>query len=469
MTWLAAVVLPVLLLFAGRSLLPPVEEEGAAGRAVSGLLAGMVFLGLLLTAFTWCGIPWHPAGLLLGPWLVVLLVRRLAARRPAGSTPVGLSRWPSDFGWGDVAGLTGLLGFALLAPTLWITTPDFVYHWGLKGARFFHARGIDFEFLARSWSSVVHPDYPHLLPSLYAATALLAGRFHAPSLMLWSALFLALTLTGAREVWRAAGVGRFPQQAALAFLGLALAAYAAGYLLAGGADLMIALALVAALPPLLGLVGDGPGAGLRLGVAAAFAAGAKIEGVPLAAFLVGAFLVRSWLLGNESRGWRERWQEAAAAVLPPVLVILPWLAGVRRHGLFQPTNSGPFAWERARELLPAMAETASAPELHGLAWLVLLLPLLLVWPGAGGRRVRPFALAGTAQLLFYLWVYFASALPPRYYVLSSFARLLFHLLPATVVAVIVAAAGEPRAIRAAAASAPVETPRGASPARRERF
>ncbi|HYH46846.1 MAG TPA: hypothetical protein VEG34_14265, partial [Thermoanaerobaculia bacterium] len=74
MTWLAALALPLLLLFAGRFLVPPAPPappeapgvvEGAAGRAVTCLLAGMVFLGLLLTALTWCGIPWHPAGLLL--------------------------------------------------------------------------------------------------------------------------------------------------------------------------------------------------------------------------------------------------------------------------------------------------------------------------------------------------------------------------------------------------------------------
>ena len=438
MTWLAAFALPVLLLLAGGSLLPRVEEEGAAGRAVSSAVAGMALLGLLLAAFEWSGIPWHPAGILAGLGLAALLGRRLTR----GTGGAARSRWPSDLGWGDGTALAGFLGFALLAPTLWITTPDFVYHWGTKAERFLLARGIDWAFLAAGWNSPLHPDYPHLLPSLYASTALLAGRFHAPSLMLWSALFVALTLLGAREVWRAAGVGRSTRQAALGFLGVASAACATGALLAGGADLMIALALVAALPPLLGLAGGGPAAGLRLGMAAAFAAGAKIEGVPLAALLAGAFLAGSW--------WRERrlgWKTAAAAVLPPLLTVVPWLAGVWRHRLFQPANSAPFDWSRADALLPAMAETASAPELHGLPWLVLLLPVLLAWPGARARRVRPFALAATAQLLFYLWVYFASTLEPRFYVVSSFARLLLHLLPATVIAAVAAAgsvAGERR-------------------------
>lgn len=448
MTWLAALALPLLLLFAGRFLVPPASGEGAAGRAVTCLLAGMVFLGLLLTALTWCGIPWHPAGLLLGLCLGALLARRLARRGwPDGVPFPAEPRWPADLGWGDGAALLGLLVFTRLATAMWITTPDFVYHWGIKAERYFLARGIDWEFLGRSWNEVVQPHYPHLLPSLWAATALLAGRFHGPSLMLWSVLFLALTVLAGREAWEAAGVGRAARQAGLAFLGLALAACGMGYLFAGGADLMVGLALAAGLPPLLGSTGWGPRTGLRLGVVAAFSAAAKAEGLPLAGFLVGAFLLGAWLHGG--RSWRERWQTAAAAVLPPALVVLPWLAGVHRFDLFEPAHHGPFDWSRAASILPAMVEAAWTPELHGLPWLVLLLPLLAVWPGRRAGQVRLFTLASTAQLLFYFYAYFTSTREPRLYVLSSFARLLYHLLPAAVIAAVAVAAQTPRSDQSA--------------------
>ena len=441
-TWLAAVALPLALLAAGRFLVPPVAGESVGSRAVTGLLAGMVLLGLLLAAFTWCGLPWHPAGLLLGLAVAALLARRLTRR--GAPLPAGPG-WPADLDWGDAAALLGLAAFTRLAAAMWITTPDFVYHWGIKGERYFLARGIDWEFLARSWNEVTQPHYPHLLPSLWAATALLAGRFHPPALMLWSALFLALTVLAGREAWRAAGVGPAARQAGVAFLGLAVAAYAIGYLFAGGADLMIGLALAAALPPLLGSAGWGARAGLRLGIVAAFAAASKAEGLPLAAFLVGAFLLG---VGRHGGSWRERGQAAAAAVLPPALAVLPWLAGVHRFGLFETRHHGPFDWSRAEGILPAMVEAAWTPELHGLPWLVLLLPLLAIWPGRRAGQVRLFTLAGTAQLLFYFLAYFTSTREPRMYVLTSFARLLYHLL-AAIVAVVAVAAGTPREDRSA--------------------
>ena len=64
--------------------------------------------------------------------------------------------------WGDGAALFAFSGFAALAPTLWIATPDFVFHWGLKGERFFLARGVDYDWLAKGWNWVIHPDYPNL-------------------------------------------------------------------------------------------------------------------------------------------------------------------------------------------------------------------------------------------------------------------------------------------------------------------
>jgi hypothetical protein len=433
MAWLAAFVLPILLVLAGRgparwAVAPGsgsgrTVAQGALSRWVVALLAGAVLFHLFLQALDACGLPWHPALLLLGLGLAAVLGRPRRAAAAGGL--------PSDLGWGDaVAGLC-LVAFGLIAATLWITTPDFYFHWGLKGERFFLAGGIDWTFLRHPWNGLLHPDYPNLLPGLYAATALLAGRFHAPALMLWSAVACAAILAAGRNALAAAGLERPVRQAAMAFLGMALTAYAAGYLFAGGADLLLALALTAALPPLLGFAGAGPRAALWLGIVAAFAASSKIEGIPLAAFLVGSYLVSVWRCGE-----RPGLREIAMAALPTAAAVVPWFAGVRLHGLFQPTNRGPFDLGRLGALLPAMGEAGSTPELHGLPWLALLAPVLLL-----SRRVRPFALAATAQLLFYGWAYVASTLDPRLYVLTSFARLLFHLVPATIVAAAVAAGG----------------------------
>jgi hypothetical protein len=424
-----------LLTLAGSGLLKrfDVPDRGTAHRLVFSFLAGLLAWHLLLQALTWVGIPWKRS--LLAILLVALawLCRRAArgrqeqVRQPAPGTGAG---------WGDGVAAFSVTAFALLAPTLWITTPDFVYHWGIKGEHAFLARGIDYAWLAEPWNWSLHPDYPHLLPLLYGSTTRLAGRFDAPALQLWSVLFLGGIVLAARAALRQAGVGRGAVQGGVALVGLAAGAYSVGYLFAGGADGMIALALVAALPALLDP--DAATGDLEIGIAAGFAAASKIEGLPLAAFLIGVHLLRR-LWGGLLRkvpGDRRRLGLTVLATCGPVLAVaLPWLVQVYRYHLFQAGNSGPFDWRRGRIILPAMLDALKAPELHALPWAVGLLPLLWLT-----RRTRPAAGVVSAQLGFYFWAYFASVLEPRFYVLSNFARLLFQLLPAVLVGVVVALA-----------------------------
>ncbi|HEV7785300.1 MAG TPA: hypothetical protein VGQ28_08185, partial [Thermoanaerobaculia bacterium] len=190
-----------------------------------------------------------------------------------------------------------------------------------------------------------------------------------------------------------------------------------------------ALALAAALPPLFrppDRAGD-----FQIGVIAAFAAASKIEGVPLAAFLVAVQVVR--------RAWadpRLRLRPALAAGLPPAAVVLPWLGRAAHHHLFQPFNSGAFELARAGEVFAGVGQALQLPAWHGFLPVMFLPPLLLV-----PRRTRAFAAAATLELLFYFYVYFTFASPEgnyRYFVLSNFPRLGFQLIPACMVAALVA-------------------------------
>jgi hypothetical protein len=316
--------------------------------------------------------------------------------------------------------------FALMALTLWITTPDFVYHWGLKGERFFLSRHVDYAWLARSWhGQSIHPDYPNLLPELYTASSLLARRFDPPALMLWSALFFGMMLAAAREALGRAGALPFVRQAGVAVLALAVAAFALRQQMAGGADWMLALALLAAIPPLLRP--PDPEGDLQIGVAAAFAAASKVEGVALAGFLILAQMARR----APGRRWLS-WQRLLRLGLPAAAVAIPWYIQVRRYQLFGVLNADRFDWGRAEVIFPAMSKIVLGPW-HGFALVVLLLPLLAL-----RRRTRPLALAAGGQLLFYLWIYFTSGFDTRFYVASSFPRLLLHLVPAVLVGALMA-------------------------------
>jgi hypothetical protein len=396
--------------------------DGALYRGTIYCMAGAVVLHLLLTALDFTGIPWNP-------WLLVLLGLALYALGwrflPRGPGPTGL---PAEPGWGDGVALFVLTVFTLTALTGWITFSDFIFHWGLKGSRFFVARGVDYPYLGRGWNWVLHPDYPNLLPETYAVTALLTGRFDVPALMLEAGAVFAFLLAAVREGLRQGRAGRFTRQAGLALIALAVGAFGIGYRMAGGPDWMIALALAAALPPLLrppDRVGD-----FQIGVLAAFAAASKMEGVPLAAFLV--------LVQWARHVRQERGLAAGAALrsgLPAAVVVLPWLVRTLHHHLFLALNSGPFTPSRAAAILAATLEGLRAPEWHGFLWAMFLPPLLLLH-----RRARPFAVVATLELGFYFYVYFtsASAEQPRLFLLSNFARLGFQLVPASLAMAILA-------------------------------
>ena len=429
------------------------------------LLAGLVTLHLLLLGYDLVGLPWTRTSLVIAAIVLaaigVLAGRMVAAlatrRRPDAAFPApaqspaaaasdkgGTAAPPSSRllgllrrGWGDAVALATVAVYAALAWRLRIATPDFVYHWGLKGHRYYLTRGIDWAFLGDPLHLTDHPDYPNLLPNLYAATAVVAGRFSERAMMVWSVVAFVLVLAAARECWARTATAGPLRQAGLATLALGVGMFAIGYSEAGGADWWIALALVAALPPLLApAAAAGPADDLAVGLAAALAAGGKIEGVPLALFLVVLHLAR-----RAAAARRLSLATALRAALPPLLVIAPWLWANLRLGLFQPADAGVLALGRAGVIFPAVAAALATPEWHGLTWSVLLLPVLVAV-----RPTRPLGLLVGAQALLYLYIYFSTPLPPDAYILASLPRLLFHLVPAILVGVAILAAATARGL-----------------------
>jgi hypothetical protein len=394
----SAILLAVLLTLAGRAF--PVS------RWTVRFMAGAVIFHLLLTVYDFAGIRWGRVAVVLPLVALAALGKRTPRTMPRGR-----------MGWGEGAALFPLAAFAAFAPTLWITTPDFTFHWGIKGERFFLARGVDYEWLAKGWNWVTHPDYPNLLPELFAGTALLEGRFEASHQMLWSVLFFAMVLASGREALRQADTPRPFAPMGLAIAAFALAGFGIVHRMAGAADWMPALALTAALPALL-RPADREG-DWEVGIAAAFAAASKMEGMPLAAFLAGVQFLRRREIGAALR-----------LGLPMAAVAGTWAIQTFRHGLYQNFNSGPFDLGQAPEVLRGLAESVSWKESwHGLILVLLAAPLLLL-----PRRTRAAGAVISLQLLFYLWTYLSSVVGAEYQVIASFPRLAMHLFPALVMA-----------------------------------
>jgi hypothetical protein len=419
-TLAAPLLLAAVLALAGAGLVRR-EPVSSLQRAVLGLVAGVVMLHAALGLGDLLGVGWSPvfaaAALTVGAGLPRLLAR--------GSGPERIPAAPA--GWGDALALVAIAGFAALAASRWIGNPDFVYHWGLKGHRFLLVHGVDYPYLARPWHWVIHPDYPNLYPALLAATAVVAGMWNERGLFLWSPLLLLALVLSVRETLAAGAVPNFRRHAVVAAVALGGAAFGIGHQMAGAADWLLCLALVVALPALLRQV-DGAG-DLRLGLCAALAAGAKLEGLPLALFLVLVQLARHV---REQRRVDPR--AIAALALPTVLVAAPWAWGVARYGLFQRDNVEGASLAQLAAVSTPLLRAINTPAWHGLAYLVLLLPLLVA-----RTRVRSFATVAVLQLAFYLWSYAASPLDDvAFLVLTSFPRLLLHLWPATIAAAAIA-------------------------------
>ncbi len=423
--WATLLLAALLVLLGSRlgGLLAEAGEERSYRLARAGL-TGLVLFGATLQLASLLGLPWSRPSLL----AMLLALGGLAAwAAPAApASPAGGAR----FGWGDGVALVALAATVVSAATVWSVNPDFIYHWGIKGKKFFFAGGIDYPFLASRWNWMRHPDYPNLLPSLFGATGIIAGAFREPAMMLWTPLSFLALLASAREVLRRAEVGRFAAQSTLAILALCGAAFGIGHLTFGGPDWWIALVPLAAWPYFLRP--PSRRSDLAIGLLAALAAGAKMEGLPLAAFLGGLYLAHRgpW---RGPGAWRQHWRALPRLVLPGVVLVVPWAFAVLRYRLVMEPHGGPFELGYAGVIARAVWEEMRSPDWHGAALCLLLLPALLL-----PRATRWLAGLCLLQLAFYAYVYLASpyhsATDVAFFVKSNFARLAFHVVPTTLVA-----------------------------------
>ncbi len=411
----------------GDGLLRRDGRESGELRLVMSWITGLVVLFLLLLGLDLLGLPWGAANLAPAVAVVLLFCWFGDRWRDCGATAPG--RW--SLGWGDGLAAAALLLFVACTALLWNLHPDFIYHWGIKGWKFALARGIDAPWLASPEAAHAHPDYPNLVPSLFALTAILGGSHQEAPVALWSALYFALTVLAARALLARLGASPFARQAGVAVVALTLAMFSVGYLQAGGADTLITLAVVAGGALLAGE--PDRHADVRMGWVAAFAAAAKIEGMALAGSLVAVYLLRRW----RQAGSGQRLQLPLAVIRtswPTAAVAGIWAWQVAAHGLFQPANAGAFDLSRAGVVVPELFRSLMTVNWHGLPFCLLVLPFLLA-----ARRVRPLAAVCCLQLAFYLYVYLSAPVDPREYVITSAARLYSHLVPAVLVLLIATA------------------------------
>src|SRR6185436_1259994 len=167
---------------------------------------------------------------------------------------------------------------------------------------------------------------------------------------------------------------------------------------------------------------------VQLGLCAALAAGAKQEGLVMAAALVAVQLGRRVL--------RRAWPDArglTALLGPPALVVSYTWWRIAQHHLLQSYDKGLPSWDRLVVTLGVIAHELVAQAWHGLALLLLALPLLLLVP-----RLRPFAAVAGLHLAAYLASCAGQDTNTQLLVVTTFSRIVLQVFPATVAAMALA-------------------------------
>jgi hypothetical protein len=287
------------------------------------------------------------------------------------------------------------------------TCADLLYFWGPKAVRFAGARGIDLAFLKAPEHFLMHPDYPPLVPLIYAWGAMLVGGFSYWGPLLLTAVLLALTAL------LVPGRGGVLMAALLAF-GYAQA------LAAGAADSMLIFFEVAALSALTFL--DAP---VLASIALAGAAMTKVEGAAFAVVAIVAYAIVS-----------RRPLRAIGIAITPAILLGSWIAFARTHGLIDSYARGaaPLSW--SSEAIGAIVRSASYHAYY-LPWLAVLLPLAFA---KQRKRAALPLLVASGSLAYIVFFYMHADANLGFWIAVSAERVL--LTPLAALAVAAAAASE---------------------------
>ena len=403
-----------------------------------------------LWIFDLFGISWSrpTVGLALLLWFLgSKLPSWIRPQSPVTAEPLSDEQIPSDLLLSrlEIVICLGLASIFAVATVLgWNVMSDYVFHWGLKAKHFALAGGLDVEFLAQPWNAHSHPDYPNLVPTLYASSYLLFGDDSWWTVAWLPVLSFALLLLACREL-----AGRVipsgPERVlAVAVIGSACLSFAVGPMVAGGADLLIAFAVTAGVAGLTRTPGSG--ADRQVAWIAALAAASKIEGMVLAVALlilhIISSVVRSGVLGQGSqsgsgglgRSLRKAFGVALRSSWPTAVVIAFWLGPVLQHGLFLESNTGGFDPTRFGAVITGLGAALLDPRWHGLPLILPVLPFLLLHP-----KLRLPTVLIVLQACFYLYAYLSGPVDTELWIQTSASRLFFHLLPAIGLLVVAAA------------------------------
>ncbi len=379
--------------------------------------AGCAILTVEMTFLSFMKISWSP--LVVGVPLFALAavsVLHLGRRRLRVSREASLPSLPV---WGVPLGVLGVALVSMAAITATSTSIDFVYFWGPKAQWFTLHRGIDFRYLSARDNFLMHPDYPPLVPLVFAWSSLWAG-------FSWWAPILSTPLYVGLAGWSFWRLGRRSVGAPILAGLTCLFVTTLGYCLVvtnslGNAEVFLvcweaqALALLTFWPP-------SSRRDLLASVILSAAVLTKVEGAALAMLTAAAFSV--------ARKPAIRWGRFVRLAGIPFAVLLGWMAIGHlkeiREAYSRSNPYGPFTLVHLSRIVPSVL-AAGNYEAWFLPWLALLGVIALSPRPAAGVR---YLVLSFLYFLFVVFCYLHGASDPHDWILVSAPRLL--LAPLTV-------------------------------------
>lgn len=295
------------------------------------------------------------------------------------------------------------------------TIGDLLFFWGPKAVHFYEAEKIDFAFLGTPHYFLMHSDYPPLLPLVYAA-----GNIAAHGMSWWGAiLFSSICIIAAALAFRGMARAHLGERLASLFATLLLATLAYGIATTnagGGADALVYLFATVAIAALT--FDDHR---LLAAIALTGLVLVKVEGLPFAIMILGAYLVT-----------RRKVVHTLTIALPPLMAIGLWVAVIYRFDLEDAYTVGrkPFRPDHLGDVVRWTAMRASY-RAAWLPWIAALAPLAF----AQNLRRAAFPLVAAAgTIAVTLFFYLQGNESPQWWIEASAERVLLTPLAALIVA-----------------------------------
>lgn len=288
-----------------------VRELDAPARWSLAFAAGAVVLASIMFGMSVAGVHWTRTTILVA-LAIVLLAARPSFR---GDAPPITSR-PLALTLLAIVGVLTLYGILDARETC----GDLIYFWGPKGQQFYLAEKIDTGFLAWPHYSLMHPDYPPLIPEIYAWGSTVAHGFSWWGALLLTPAYLLATTFSFRGLVRQ----RLGDERAAAYASLLAALLAFGFargMVAGAGEPPLILFEIIALTALT-FHGESRGGIALAAIALTGVAATKVEGAAFAAIALFAFGIT-----------RRRLAPAITAALPAAAFLSAWILFARHFQL----------------------------------------------------------------------------------------------------------------------------------------